>query len=256
MNFVNKKSQSGGFFPGESRRVARQRTQPATPQCVDCLHRRNGPFGNLSPQELAGLDRAKIFSSFSRGQILFQEGNPALGVHCIRSGLVKIYKIGVAGRVQILRIVGAGSLLSYRALLAEEPYEHYAEAITDVDICYIPGQAIRPLLKAPSSLYSRLVSLLMDELDDAEERLVEFSQRKSDERLSLFLIACCQKLGRVDGQPVEIPLSRQEIADCIGAAPETVIRGLRRLTRKKLIRAKGRMVEIPDVDKLNKWLRV
>lgn len=253
---MNKKTQKGGFLPLESQRTARARNRIEAPPCVDCLHREKGPFGNLSPQELASLDRAKIFSRFARGQILFQEGNPALGVHCIRSGLVKIYKIGVAGRVQILRIVGPGSLLSYRALLAEEPYEHYAEAITDVDICYIPGQAIRPLLKAPSSLYSRLVSLLMDELEDAEERLVEFSQRKSDERLSLFLLACCEKLGFADGQPVEIPLSRQEIADCIGAAPETVIRGLRRLHRKKLIRAEGRKIKILDTDRLNKWLQI
>ena len=232
-------------------------------KCMDCVKQSKGPFCNLSEQVVGTLDQSKTCSPYARGQILFQEGNPPVGVYCVETGLVKLYKIGVTGKEQILRIAGPGELLGYRALIAGETYAHFAEALVDSSVCFMPAETVRPLLRSAPDFLWKLLHTLLDEVAEMEARYVDLSQMPAEARLILFLLRYGGKLGRTpDGKSAlgrvgakgQMALSRQEIADCIGAAPETVIRTLSRLQKRKLIRVDGRAIEIPDPDKLHDFL--
>ncbi|MDE2293558.1 MAG: Crp/Fnr family transcriptional regulator [Elusimicrobia bacterium] len=219
------------------------RTKSA-PSCQACAKVGKGPFCGLSTDALAGLDRAKSFGTYPRGQILFQAGSRATGVHCLSSGLVKLYRVGPTGREQILRLAGPGDLLGHRAVLGERPHDHDAEAMTDIEVCYLPADVVSPLVGAAPPLLRSLVKKLVEETSEVEGRLVERSQRRAEERLAGFLVRLA---GHGEGAArVELPLSRQELADYVGSAPETVIRALAHLARRKLIRLDGRFVDIPD----------
>lgn len=232
-------------------------------KCMDCVRQSKGPFCSLTEQVVSALDQSKTCSPYARGQILFQEGNPPVGVYCVETGLVKLYKIGVTGKEQILRIAGPGELLGYRALIAEEPYAHFAEALVDSTVCFMPAETVKPLLRSAPDFLWKLLHTLLDEVAEMEARYVDLSQMPAEARLILFLLRYGGKLGRTPegkaavgrvGAKGQMALSRQEIADCIGAAPETVIRTLSRLQKHKLIRVSGRAIEVPDPEKLHNFL--
>ncbi|TPW21023.1 MAG: cAMP-binding protein [Elusimicrobia bacterium] len=214
------------------------------PSCQTCSKQARGPFCGLSGDSLAGLDRAKSFGTYPRGQILFQAGSRATGVHCLSSGLVKLYRVGAGGKEQILRLAGPGDLLGHRAVLGERPHDHDAEAMTDVEVCYLPADTLSPLLAAASPLVRSLVKKLVEEGIEVEGRLVERSQMRAEVRLAAFLLKLA---GKGEGPArFELPLSRQELADFLGAAPETIIRALAHLSKKRLIRIEGRFIEVLD----------
>lgn len=224
------------------------RRAKSAPSCQTCSKEARGPFCGLPGDALLGLDRAKSFGTYRRGQILFQAGSRATGVHCLSSGLVKLYRIGAGGKEQILRLAGPGDLLGHRAVLGERAHDHDAEAMTDVEVCYIPAETLGPLLAAASPLVRSLVRKLVDEAGEVEGRLVERSQLRAEVRLSGFLLRLA---GAGEGPArFELPLSRQELADYLGAAPETIIRALAHLSRKRLIRLDGRFVEVLDRGRL------
>lgn len=214
------------------------------PSCTSCSKQGRGPFCGLQPDALSGLDRAKSFGTYPRGQILFQAGSRATGVHCLSSGVVKLYRIGVGGKEQILRLAGPGDLLGHRAVLGDRPHDHDAEAMTDIEVCYLPADTLAPLLGAASPLVRSVVRKLVDEAAEVESRLVERSQLRAEVRLAAFLLRLS---GPGEGPArFELPLSRQELADYLGTAPETVIRGLAHLSKKRLIKIDGRFVEVLD----------
>ena len=224
-------------------KAASSRTKPA-PSCQTCAKQARGPFCGLSGDALVGLDRAKSFGTYPRGQILFQSGSRATGVHCLSSGLVKLYRVGAGGKEQILRLAGPGDLLGHRAVLGERPHDHDAEAMTDIEVCYLPADTLAPLLAAASPLVRSLVKKLVEEGIEVEGRLVERSQLRAEVRLAAFLLKLA---GKGEGPArFELPLSRQELADFLGAAPETVIRALAHLSKKRLIKLDGRFVSVLD----------
>lgn len=223
---------------------ATQARPKQAPSCRTCSKQARGPFCGLSADALIGLDKAKSFGVYPRGQILFQAGSRATGVHCLSSGLVKLYRIGAGGKEQILRLAGPGDLLGHRAVLGERPHDHDAEAMTDIEVCYLPADTLTPLLAAAAPLVRSLVRKLIEEGAELEGRLVERSQLRAEVRLSGFLL----RLAGEGAGPArfELPLSRQELADYLGAAPETVIRALAHMAKKRLIRLEGRFVEVAD----------
>ncbi len=226
----------------------------------------DGPFAGLSELEKRKLEGVMTSGVYARGQILFQAGNRPIGIHSIQKGLVKLYRVGSTGKEQIIRLAVAGDLLGYRPLLADKPHDIYAQAVTDVRVCCIPADSIRFLLRGTPPMMRNMAKIMAGEMASIEDRLVQRSQQKAEDRLISFLLRCAEGV-RAPQAPsagphttegvrshgnghVEIPLSRQEIADFIGAAPETVIRALGRLQRDQLIRVSGRYLEIPNPGRL------
>ncbi|HND64193.1 MAG TPA: cyclic nucleotide-binding domain-containing protein, partial [Elusimicrobiota bacterium] len=88
-------------------------------------------FCALNADAVKKLDGAQTENLFKKGQILFYEGNPAVGVYCVSAGEVKLSKTGAGGRPQILGIVGPGTLMGHRSLLTNQPHTMTAEALVD-----------------------------------------------------------------------------------------------------------------------------
>lgn len=230
--------------------MSKVKAPPVKPNCLECVRSSTGPFCGLSDSAIRELDSVKSTGVYSRGQILFQAGNRPMGIHCIKDGLVKIYRIGPSGKEQIVRLAVTGDMLGFRGILSDEPHDHYAQAVTDVEVCFIPSESIRYLLRGTPPLMRNMARILSSEMSGIEDRLVQRSQQKAEDRLIGFLLRCAEGMRVPSNGRIEIPLSRQEIADFIGAAPETVIRALGRLQKRKLIQVHGRSLEIPDPGKL------
>jgi CRP-like cAMP-binding protein len=207
------------------------------PRCTACPSRTRGLFASLTGSQLLKLDRKKIPHEYERGQVLFYEGNPALATYCISSGVVKLYKTGRAGKRLLIRFLGPGELVGFRAIIADEPYAATAEAVETTTVCTVPGETLRELLRSDSDLAMRLMVKLAEELRISEDQYLERTQEPVRQRTARFLLWVLENLQSPSksGNKIDLPILREDMAQMIGTAPETLSRVLREFSREKIV---------------------
>jgi CRP-like cAMP-binding protein len=214
--------------------------------CQTCASRLLGVFCSLEGEALEEFSRHKTVNRYKKGQIICYEGNRAFGLYCIYSGHVKLYKTGVDGKQQIVRISGPGDILGYRSLFAEEPYHATAEALEDCEICCIDRNAFFPVLSKNPDLALNILRKLSRELRAAEDLATSIAQRSVRERMAELLLMLKETYGKAvkKGTLIDLKLTREEMAEMIGITQETAIRLLSDFKKDGIIEVKEREITI------------
>jgi len=230
------------------------RKQIEIPDCSSCKARINSVFGELSEDELEYWHSTKGSNFYRKGQVIFYEGNYPSGLYCIHDGKVKLYKIGQEGKEQIIRLAKAGDILGYRALISGDEYIASASTLEDSRVCFIPKDTIFDLFKKNMDFSLYLVKLLSQDLEHVENRMVNLAQKPVRERLAEALLILKETYGMEKGNNtyINIALSREDLANIVGTATETVIRLLAEFKNEKLIATKGKKIEILNLNRLIK----
>lgn len=215
--------------------------------CEECAIRKDSTFSTLCSNELSNLTQNKTCNIYKKGQVLLHEGTRPMGVYCINKGKVKIYKIGIDGKEQIIRISKPGDLVGYRAMISEEIYPVSAETLEECIICFIPKTDFLNVLNETPALHNKVLKQVCKELGIMTESLTNLAQKSVRERLAIALLMLKDTYGMdgIDG-PVEINLTREDLANIVGTATETLIRLLHDFKEEKLIETEGRKIKIID----------
>ena len=223
------------------------------PECLSCNIFENSYFSILEKRDLENLNFEKSTSFYKTGQMIFHEEGRAVGVYCLHSGKVKLCKAGIDGKEQIVRFVTPGELFGYRSITGTRHYLLSAEAIEDSVICFIDSNTFFDLLEKYPEITRSLLKALGKILDEAEARILSIAQKPVRERLAETLLNLCNKF-HPEGCKDEsvLNLSREDLANNVGSATETVIRLLSEFREENLISIEGRKIIIKDVQNLQK----
>lgn len=217
--------------------------------CAVCGSRNRSLFSDLNTEELENLDLHKSCILYKKGQTLYYEGTRPMGLFCINSGKVKVYKITSDGKEQILHLAKAGDFLGYRALISEEFYSASATVIEEGAICYIPKSDFLEILNNNPKFFRRMMQKLCEDLGIMEQNLVTIAQKSVRERLAATLLMLKESYG-MEGEEestlIDIALSREDLANIIGTATETVIRLLSEFKNQELISLQGKKIKVID----------
>ncbi len=215
-------------------------------ECGTCASRLQGVFCHLEGETLEEFNTHKTNNLYKKGQVVFYEGNRAFGLYCIFSGKVKVFKTGIDGRQQIVRIAGAGDLLGYRSLFSDEPYSATAEVLEEASICCIDRNAFFPVLAKNPDLALNIIKKLAKELRQAEDLATSIAQKSVRERMAELLLMLKETYGRTSkkGLVISLHLSREEMAEMIGITQETAIRLLSEFKKDGLIDVREREITI------------
>ena len=223
------------------------------PSCETCKSRFDSVFCMLDEVELDSLSFSKHRNYYLRGQTIFNEGNQPIGLFCINTGKVKLSQAGFEGKEQIIRLAKDSDILGYRALISGEAYSATATVIEDSKICLIPKEVFYELLQHNSKLTSGIMKLLADELKDAEDKITNIAQKPVLERLAEALLMLKEYYGVEDNDnSLNITITREEIANIVGTATETVIRLMSDLRKEGMIKLDGKRIKIVKSDALLK----
>ncbi|MEM8968627.1 MAG: Crp/Fnr family transcriptional regulator [Bacteroidota bacterium] len=216
--------------------------------CQTCRSLGASSFSSLCSHQLTAISKGKSCTVYKKGQILFHEGTRPLGVFCINQGKVKVYKLGYEGKEQIISIVHNGGLLGYKALLAEESYGVSAETLEECTICFLPKSTFLQTLQESSQLNQQIMKQVCQELGLMTENITNQAQRSVRERLAITLLKLKDTYGldTHDNGSIEINLTRDDLANIIGTATETLIRLLHEFKSDQLISTQGRKIRIED----------
>jgi len=224
------------------------------PRCTACAARTRGVFSSLVGAGLLKLDRRKTAHEYDRGQVIFYEGNPPLAVYCIHSGVIKLYKSGKQDQRVAIRLLGAGEVLGYRALLANEPYAATAEVVERTVTCAIAREAFEEILRSDAETAFRIMAKLATELKISEDELVSRALRTARQRTARFLVWVLENLqhARRGDRRIALPLLREEIAQMIGTTPETLSRVLQEFATEKTLRVDRKAIVVANLRALRR----
>ncbi|MBW8327248.1 MAG: Crp/Fnr family transcriptional regulator [Prolixibacteraceae bacterium] len=210
-------------------------------------------FSALTSEEKEDLQNHLNLAYYKKNEFIFKEGEKPTGFLFLFDGKVIIYKEGVGGREQIIRMTKPLGLIGYRALLAEELHIGSAIALEDSTVGVIsPEYLHNKLLKNPSFSF-RLIQKLARELGFSNMRTVTLTQKHIRGRLAESLLLLKEKYGwENDGATLKVYLSREDIANLSNMTTSNAIRTLSTFAGEKVIAIDGRKIRILDIHRLEK----
>lgn len=219
----------------------------------NCIENRMSVFNVLTPAEKELLRKNYTCQDYKKGEIIFKEGDKPSGLICLSEGKVKVFKEGVGGREQIVRMAKPVGFIGYRALFAEENHTATAVAIEDSIICVINRETIYKLLRLNSDLCLSIIKAFATELGLSNNRTVTLTQKHIRGRLAESLIFLKDTYGfEDDNGTIKIYLSREDIANLSNMTTSNAIRTLSTFASEGVIGVDGRKIKILDLGKLEK----
>ena len=211
----------------------------------------------LTPEQREFLAKNFSIQKFKKNEKIYCEGEIPSHLMCLLSGKVKIYKEGVGGRSQIIRVIKDKEYFAYRAYFAEENFVTTASAFEPCTICLIPMKAIVELLKQNNELAMFFIRQLSIDLGIADERTVNLTQKHIRGRLAESLLFLKDTYGVEEDQcTLSIYLSREDLANLSNMTTSNAIRTLSNFANEKLITIDGRKIKIIEEEKLRKISKI
>ncbi|HIZ34043.1 MAG TPA: Crp/Fnr family transcriptional regulator [Candidatus Bacteroides merdigallinarum] len=211
----------------------------------------------LNEEQRAYLSSQFTLQTYKKNEVIHCEGETPTHLMCLLSGKVKIYKDGVGGRSQIIRMIKPVGYFGYAANFAGKDYVTAAAAFEASTVCLIPMTAIRKLIAENNDLAMFFLHQLSFDLTVADERTVNLTQKHIRGRLAESLLFLKESYGlEEDGSTLSIYLSREDLANLSNMTTSNAIRTLSQFATEKLIAIDGRKIKIIEEERLKKISKI
>ena len=188
-------------------------------------------------EELKKLSTDKKNHRFNKKEVIFSEGDEPNALVFIIKGQVKTFKSNEQGKELITGIHNPGEFVGYADLVEGKEYRETATAMDDTELCYIPKQDFFTLLYSNRDVAARFIKMLSNNLKEMEERLINLAYNSVRKRVADALVTIHKK-----GNNNSFILSREDLANMVGTATESVIRTLSDFKDEKLIDIKDKQI--------------
>jgi len=225
------------------------------PSCDNCFGF-NPIFRHLTKDELNILTFEKGCNYYKRGNIIYHERNRISGIYCVNKGIVKVFKTGIDGREKIIRFAQRGDIIGYRSILSQELACTTAKVIEDAVLCFIPGNLFIDLVKGNNEFSMEVLKVSLKELGEANKFIIDIAQKTVRERLAEILVLLKDTFDLDEQNYLKVSLTREELANLVGTATESVIRLLSEFKQDNYIELNGRKIKILKIDSLKKLARI
>ena len=199
---------------------------------------------------LDGDEKRKILDSFvlhnyKKNQIIYAEKEEPEYLWCLIKGKVKLYKDGIGGRAQILRLIRPVQYFGYRAYFAKEPYVSSAAAFEPSTLGSVPMSVVCDLIQSNRKLAWFFIHELSRNLGGSDTKIVNLTQKHIRGRLAEALIALRDSYGyEEDDCTLHIYMAREDLANLSNMTTSNAIRTLSAFVSEKIIVVDGRRIKI------------
>lgn len=211
----------------------------------------------LSASEREAVESSARLRSYRKNELIYQEGENPDHLLCLLSGKVKIFRDGVGGRSQIMRLMRPVQYFGYRASLAREPYVTAAAAFEPSLVCSIPMRVITDAMATNNALCRFFIGELATDLGISDKRTVSLTQKHIRGRLAEALLFLLETYGfEPDSNTIGIRLSREDLANLSNMTTSNAIRTLSDFASEGLLSINGRNITLCDEQTLRRISRI
>ena len=199
-------------------------------------------FEGLPQDQLEGLSQIVLEKYCEKGEPIFFEGDRANGFYVVVTGQVKVFKLSMDGKEQILHIFGPGEPFGEVPVFAGKDFPAHAEAIAASRLFFFSRDAFTDLIARTPSLALNMLAVLSRRLRQFTVQVEHLSLKEVPGRLAVYLAYLSHEK---DGDNmVDLAISKGQLASLLGTIPETLSRILAKMTKRGLIRVEGHRIEI------------
>jgi CRP/FNR family transcriptional regulator len=223
-------------------------------QCSECPIRHRAVCARCETDELARLEQIKYYRSFQAGQTIIWSGDRMEFVGSVVTGIATLTQTMEDGRRQMVGLLLPSDFVGRpgRPVAAFD-----VTATTDLVMCCFRKKPFEDLMSTTPHIAQRLLEMTLDELDAAREWMLLLGRKTAREKIASLISIIARReaalhLRRAKGMlTVDLPLTREEMADYLGLTLETVSRQISALKKDGVIELEGnRHVSIPNIDRL------
>lgn len=205
-------------------------------------------FRKPAARQDAGRAEGGAVQRHAPGMNLFFEGDDADSVFEVVSGTLRLYKVLIDGRRQIIGFVSGGRLLG---IAPQRQYLCSAEAVTPLTVRRYKRPAFERRIDEEPGLARRILAELSDELCMAQDQMLLLGRKSATEKVASFLLSLATGQDGDVAAHIDLPMGRGDIADYLGLTVETVSRTFTKLRNDGLIALPSpNSVEVLDAEQL------
>jgi CRP/FNR family cyclic AMP-dependent transcriptional regulator len=209
-----------------------------------------GALGEDERLAFAAIGRRR---RFTKGEMIFHEGDDPGGVVAVVSGTVKVSLLGAGGREVVLRFSGPGELVGELAAIGDQMRTASAAAVDAVEVIAVRAADFRRLALEHPRIASLVFEHVAELLGEADRQRIDFATRDVTARIAGRLVELAQTVGEPEpgGVRITLALSQDELAAWSGASREAVARSLHLLRELGWIETRRREIKVLNVDGLH-----
>jgi len=202
----------------------------------------------MEPAQLDGVLKAARRVNIGRGEYLFFQGDPADRVHLLLEGSLKLTQVTEDGKQVVMKYISPGEVFPVLAVLEGVVYPTSAEAVTDSRLMAWDRKTMTDLIAHHPGIALQVLKVVSRHVGEFQDRLRELSTERVERRIARALLRLTSQTGRKteEGILIDLPLSRQDLAEMTGTTLYTVSRTFGQWERQGLIRASREKVVVLD----------
>ncbi|SLN33959.1 transcriptional regulator FnrL [Roseisalinus antarcticus] len=226
----------------------------AVQSCDSCPIRYSAVCARCDADELAQLEQIKYYRTFDVGHMICWAGDEMPFVASVVKGAATLSQTMEDGRTQMVGLLLSSDFIG-RPGRTTSPYD--VTAVSEVTLCCFRRKPFEGMMMSTPHIGERLLDMTLDELDAAREWMLILGRKTAREKIASLLAIVARRemsIGLVKQSGavmVELPLTREAMADYLGLTLETVSRQISALKREGIIVLQGkRRIEVPDMQRL------
>ncbi|ADL68611.1 transcriptional regulator, Crp/Fnr family [Thermoanaerobacterium thermosaccharolyticum DSM 571] len=216
--------------------------------CAQVVH----IFKDLNEEELRAISGMTKEGFYAKGNIIINEGDRIDNIYIIHKGKIKVYKINLDGKEQILYILKDGDTFGENSIFKEQKATFYAEAMDDVKLCLLSKEDFMGIISRNPEIALKIMNYLLERLQNIESLVKDITTEDVKTRLLSMILKLADKEGikSSDGIKLKLYLSREDIANLLGTTRETISRKLHELEDDGIIKfLSNKEILLKDIEK-------
>lgn len=205
-------------------------------------------YRGVSDTELGKLAQIGRLKLRSEQQYLFTQHNPAERVFNLVTGTALVERMSNSGRRQVLAFLFPGDFVG----LSNSDFQEYGvKTLTEVTAYELNLQKLLSIADETPQLKENFKNISANVLAHALDQVYILGQKRADERLCFLIMELLQRMPGATPDHLNLPMTRQDIADYLGLTVETVSRSLAKLKREGVISTPSRHVlKVENLDEV------
>lgn len=185
-------------------------------------------FKGLTKNELNRVIEAGRLKKIPDDSFFFQEGDPATTVYVLIEGKVRLSQVTPEGQQVIFRYVVPVEAFGILAVLTDQDFPVSAQAVSESVALYWDRDTMNLLMAQIPQISRNSIAILAGRIREFQEKLREMSTERVERRIARTLLRFVRQAGRKvpEGVLIDLPLSRQDLAEMTGTTLYTVSRTL------------------------------
>jgi CRP/FNR family transcriptional regulator len=231
---------------------------PAKPTVISVL-RSSTLLNSVRTEDLEELTRSAHLAFAERGEIIWLGGTPVDFFGLVGTGFVKMVQGTAHGHEITHEIMGPGQIFGMLGMIEGTGCPLSARAVTHVWYLKVPKREFFPVYEQNVVLKDHVVRRTTGRLRKAHEMLALVSTGTVESRVAAVLVMLAESYGRpteADAVVIDVPLTRQDVAEMAGTTVESTIRVMSKWQKAGLVETQSKFITISDLDRLAQAMRI